>query len=109
MEAYYTVLIETFWGKERILEVYLNVVETGRGLFGVESACQRFFGCPASDVELDDAAALACVLPKPLARTPHSVLNTHASKYRKIYQQTEKRLTENSKSSSSYRLDISSK
>jgi monofunctional biosynthetic peptidoglycan transglycosylase len=95
VEAYYTVLIETFWGKERILEVYLNVVETGRGLFGVESACQRFFGCPASDVELDDAAALACVLPKPLARTPHSALNTHASKYRKIYQQTEKRLTEN--------------
>ena len=109
VEAYYTVLIETFWGKERILEVYLNVVETGRGLFGVESACQRFFGCPASDVELDDAAALACVLPKPLARTPHSVLNTHASKYRKIHQQTEKRLTENSKSSSSYRLDISLK
>lgn len=95
VEAYYTVLIETFWGKERILEVYLNVVETGRGLFGVESACQRFFGCQASDVELYDAAALACVLPKPLARTPHSVLNTHAAKYRKIYQQTEKRLPEN--------------
>lgn len=97
VEAYYTVLIETFWGKERILEVYLNVVETGRGLFGVESACQRFFGCPASDVELDDAAALASVLPKPLARTPNSVLNTHTAKYLKIYQQTEKRLTENLK------------
>ena len=63
IEAYYTVLIETFWGKERILEVYMNVAETGRGLFGVESACQRFFGCSASDVAMDDAAALACVLP----------------------------------------------
>lgn len=84
IEAYYTVLIETFWGKERILEVYLNVVETGRGLFGVEAACQRFFGCTAGEVDLDDAAALACVLPKPLARTPHTVLNTHTIKHKKI-------------------------
>ena len=84
IEAYYTVLIETFWGKERILEVYMNIAETGCGLFGVESACQRFFGCLASNVTLDDAAALACVLPKPLTRTPSSVLNTHTTKHRKI-------------------------
>lgn len=105
IEAYYTVLIEFFWGKERILEVYMNVVETGRGLFGVESACQRFFGCPASDVSLYDAAAIACVLPKPLIRTPHSVLNTHAVKHRKIYQQVEKLLTESSTSITLYRLN----
>lgn len=84
LEAYYTVLIEFFWSKERILEVYLNVIETGRGLFGVESACQLFFYSPACDVNLDDAAALACVLPKPLARTPHTVLRTHADKHKKI-------------------------
>lgn len=105
IEAYYTVLIEFFWGKERILEVYMNVVETGCGLFGVESACQRFFGCPASDVSLYDAAAIACVLPKPLIRTPHSVLNTHAAKHQKIYQQVEKLLTESSTSITLYRLN----
>ena len=89
LEAYYTILIETFWGKNRILEVYLNVVETGRGLFGVEAACQRFFGASASKISLDDAAALACVLPKPLTRTPHSVINTLAAKYRKIIRDVE--------------------
>jgi len=89
IEAYYTVLIETFWGKDRILEVYMNVAETGRGLFGVEAACHRFFGISASEVGLDDAAALACVLPKPLTRTPNSVLNTHTSKYRKIIRDVE--------------------
>lgn len=94
IEAYYTVLIETFWGKDRILEVYLNVAETGRGLFGVESACQRFFGCPASKVCLDDAAALACILPKPLARTPNTVVTHHATKYRKIIQLVERNLSE---------------
>ena len=90
LEAYYTILIETLWGKNRILEVYLNVVETGRGLFGVEAACQRFFGVSASKVGLDDAASLACVLPKPLTRTPHSVVNTHASKYKRIIHDVQK-------------------
>ena len=105
IEAYYTVLIETFWGKERILEVYINVAETGRGLFGVESACQRFFGCSASDVAIDDAAALACVLPKPLTRTPSSVLNTHATKHRKICREVLDFLTENSTSLTTYKLE----
>ena len=105
IEAYYTVLIETFWGKERILEVYMNVAETGRGLFGVESACQRFFGCSASDVAIDDAAALACVLPKPLTRTPSSVLNTHATKHRKICREVLDFLTENSTSLTTYKLE----
>ena len=105
IEAYYTVLIETLWGKERILEVYLNVAETGRGLFGVESASQRFFGCPASDVTIDDAAALACVLPKPLTRTPSSVMNTHTTKYRKLCREVENLLTESCTSLTMYKLD----
>ena len=104
IEAYYTVLIETLWGKERILEVYINVAETGCGLYGVESACQRFFGCSASDVTLDDAAALACVLPKPLTRTPSSVLNTHATKHRKICREVMDFLAENSTSLTTYKL-----
>ena len=105
IEAYYTVLIEILWGKERILEVYMNVAETGRGLFGVESACQRFFGCPAHDVNIDDAAALACVLPKPLTRTPSSVLNTHATKHQKICREVENFLTENYASLTMYKID----
>lgn len=104
IEAYYTVLIETFWGKERILEVYMNIAETGCGLFGVESACQRFFGCSASDVTLDDAAALACVLPKPLTRTPSFVLNTHSTKHKKICREVMDFLAENSTSLTTYKL-----
>ena len=91
-EAYYTVLIETFWGKERILEVYMNVAETGRGLFGVESACHHYYGCSSGDVSLDEAAALACVLPKPLAITPSIVYTVHASKHRKIVREVGRRI-----------------
>ena len=87
IEAYYTMLIELFWSKERILEVYLNIAETGRGLFGVEAACNRYFSCSSSDISVSDAAALACVLPKPLARTPALVLAHHANKHSKIAQQ----------------------
>ena len=83
-EAYYTVLVELIWGKERILEVYLNVAETGRVLFGVEAACQRYFSCPASDLAVSDAAALACVLPKPLTRTPEMVMSVHSDKHLKL-------------------------
>ena len=87
IEAYYTMLIELFWSKERILEVYLNIAETGRGLFGVEAACNRYFSCSSSDISVSDAAALACVFPKPLARTPALVLTHHANKHSKIAQQ----------------------
>ena len=81
IEAYYTVLIEILWGKERILEVYLNIAETGRGLFGMEAACQRYFGTSASEISVSDAAALACVLPKPLTRTPKTVISIHARRH----------------------------
>lgn len=84
IEAYYTALIEILWGKERILEVYLNIAETGRGLFGMEAACQRYFGTPASTISVSDAAALACVLPKPLTRTPETVMSIHAHRHAAI-------------------------
>jgi monofunctional biosynthetic peptidoglycan transglycosylase len=83
LEAYYTVLIEFIWGKERILEVYLNVAETGKGLYGMEAACQVYFKCFADDVDIEDAVALVCTLPRPLTRTPASVRTTHASKISK--------------------------
>lgn len=73
VEAYYTVLIEFFWSKERIMEVYLNVAETGKGLFGVEAASMKYFGRHASSVTLRQAAEIACVLPDPLHRTPSYV------------------------------------
>lgn len=64
-EAYFTVLIEWLWGKERIMEVYLNVIEMGNGIFGVEAASQAYFGCAASCMTMREAALLAASLPNP--------------------------------------------
>ena len=69
-EAYFTVLIEKIWGKERILEVYLNVVEMGPGIYGTESAARHYFDKHASELQMADATSLACCLPNPLKRTP---------------------------------------
>jgi monofunctional biosynthetic peptidoglycan transglycosylase len=65
LEAYFTVLIETLWPKRRILEVYLNVAEFGRGVFGVGPAAEVFFRKPAARLNTYDAALLAAVLPSP--------------------------------------------
>jgi monofunctional biosynthetic peptidoglycan transglycosylase len=65
LEAYFTVLIETLWPKQRILEVYLNVAEFGAGVFGVEAAAQAFYRKPAVRLNAADAALLAAVLPSP--------------------------------------------
>jgi monofunctional glycosyltransferase len=66
IEAYFTFLIELTWSKRRILEVYLNIVELGDGVFGVEAASQRYFRKPASSLSVEEAALLAAVLPNPL-------------------------------------------
>ena len=65
METYFTVLIETLWSKERILEVYLNIVELGDGVYGVEAASQYYFKKPAARLNANEAALLAAVLPNP--------------------------------------------
>jgi monofunctional biosynthetic peptidoglycan transglycosylase len=65
LEAYFTVLIEAFWPKRRIIEVYLNVAEFGYGIYGAEAAAQRFFHKPASSLTREDSAVLAAVLPNP--------------------------------------------
>jgi monofunctional glycosyltransferase len=65
LEAYFTVLLETFWPKRRILEVYLNIAEMGDGVFGIEAASQRYFHKPASRLTAEEAAAIAAVLPNP--------------------------------------------
>jgi monofunctional biosynthetic peptidoglycan transglycosylase len=65
LEAYFTVLIETFWPKRRILEIYLNIAEFGYGTYGAEAAAQRYFHLPAARLTRSDAAVLAAVLPNP--------------------------------------------
>ena len=66
LEAYFTVLIETLWPKKRILEVYLNVIEQGHGVYGVEASAQKFFKKPASKINSSQAALMAAVLPNPI-------------------------------------------
>ena len=65
-KTYFTVLIEAIWGKRRIMEVYLNTVEMGPGLYGVEAAAHRYFGVSARDVSAAQAARLIAILPSPL-------------------------------------------
>lgn len=67
-EAYFTVLIETIWGKRRIMEVYLNVAETGIGTYGVNAAAMRYFGHDASRLTPAEAGRIAAVLPLPKKR-----------------------------------------
>ena len=66
LEAYFTGLIEAGWGKRRILEVYLNVVEWGPGLYGAEAASQRYFKTSAAKLTPAQSARLAAILPSPL-------------------------------------------
>jgi len=68
LEAWYTVLIETIWGKRRIMEVYLNVAETGIGTYGVEAGAQRYFHHGANRLSSTEAARIAAVLPLPKKR-----------------------------------------
>lgn len=65
IESYLTLLMELLWPKERILEVYLNIAEMGRGVFGVEAAARCFFRRPAAHLNKRQAATLAAVLPSP--------------------------------------------
>lgn len=65
IEAYFTVLLEKIWGKERILEVYLNVIETGVGIYGVEEAGEIYFRTPANKINKEEAALIAATLPAP--------------------------------------------
>ncbi len=66
LEAYLTIIMELTWPKERILEVYLNIAEFGKGIYGVQAASQRFFHKPASRLSSSEAATLAAVLPNPI-------------------------------------------
>jgi monofunctional glycosyltransferase len=65
LEAWFTLLIEGLWPKQRILEVYANIAEFGDGIYGAEAAAQRFFGRPAAALGRSESARLAAVLPNP--------------------------------------------
>jgi monofunctional biosynthetic peptidoglycan transglycosylase len=65
LELYFTKMIEWIWGKERILEVYLNVIEMGRGIYGAEAAAQAYFSKPAKNLTRREAALIAACLPNP--------------------------------------------
>lgn len=65
LEVYFTFMIEVFWGKERILEVYLNTIEMGDGIFGIEAASETYFNKHAKNLTRSEAAMIAACLPNP--------------------------------------------
>jgi len=69
-EVYFTLLIETFWSKRRIMEVYLNMIEMGPGIYGAEAAAQQYFHKSASKLTRGEAALIAVSLPNPKKRNP---------------------------------------
>ncbi len=69
LEAWFTFWIETIWGKRRIMEVYLNVAETGIGTYGAEAGSQRYFGHSAARLSSDEASRMAAALPSPKKRS----------------------------------------
>lgn len=73
MEAGFALSLETIWGKKRILEVYLNIAEFGKGIYGVEAASQHYFNRSASRLTKNQAARLAVMLPSPRTRSPNNL------------------------------------
>lgn len=87
LEAVYTKLIEWIWGKQRILEVYLNTVEMGKGIFGVEMAAQHYFNKPAKNLSRGEAAMIIACLPNPKIYTVKPVSRFVAWKSKWILRQ----------------------
>jgi monofunctional biosynthetic peptidoglycan transglycosylase len=84
LEVYFTFMIEAVWGKQRILEVYLNVSEMGKGVFGIEAAAQKYFRKPASKLSADQAAMIAAALPNPKRYSIKPLSNYVARRYPQI-------------------------
>ena len=66
LETYFTFMIELIWGKKRILQVYINVIEMGEGIYGIEAAAQKYFNKPALNLSRQEAAMIAASLPNPV-------------------------------------------
>ncbi len=87
LETYFTFMIEKIWGKKRILEVYLNVAETGKGIFGMEKAAQTYFGKSAKELSQSQAAAIAAALPNPKKYSVKPMSPYVSARSKKIVQQ----------------------
>jgi len=83
-EMYFTKMIEWLWGKKRILEVYLNVIEMGPGIFGIEAAAQKYFGKSAKNLTRSEAAMIIGCLPNPKRFTVKPISSRVAWRYPKI-------------------------
>lgn len=81
LEVYFTFLIELIWGKERILEVYLNEAEMGKGIFGIEAAAKKYFNKKASKLTRTEAAKIASCLPNPIRYTVKPISPYVSRKY----------------------------
>lgn len=87
LEVYFTFMIEKIWGKERILEVYLNVIEMGEGVFGIERAANIYFNKTASNLSQQEAALIAACLPNPKRYKVKPASSYITGRSRKIMQQ----------------------
>lgn len=87
LEIYFTKMIEWVWGKKRILEVYLNVAEMGKGVYGMEAAAQTYFGKSAKNLSRAEAAMIASCLPNPVRFPVKPISNYVARRYPWVIQQ----------------------
>ncbi len=87
LETYFTFMIELLWSKERILEMYLNVAEMGKGIFGIERAANSYFNKSAKDLTQQEAALIAAILPNPKTYKIKPPSNYVSGRSRKIMQQ----------------------
>jgi len=87
LEAYFTFMIELIWSKKRILEVYLNVIEMGKGVYGIEAASQSYFNKPAASLTRMEAAMIASSLPNPKNYTVKPLSNYVAARRQWVLQQ----------------------
>ncbi|UAY52090.1 monofunctional biosynthetic peptidoglycan transglycosylase [Ferruginibacter albus] len=87
LEVYFTFMIEKIWGKKRILETYLNVIETGKGVFGVEAASQFYFNKSAKTLTRSEAAMIAACLPNPKRFTVKPMSKYVSNRYDDIMRQ----------------------
>jgi monofunctional biosynthetic peptidoglycan transglycosylase len=81
LEVYFTFMIEKLWGKKRILQMYLNVSEMGRGVYGIEAAAQYYFRKPAKSLSRSESAMIASCLPSPKRYTIKPMSRHVASRY----------------------------
>jgi monofunctional biosynthetic peptidoglycan transglycosylase len=87
LEVYFTFMIEVFWGKKRILDVYLNTIEMGDGIFGIEAAAKTYFNKPAKNLTRQEAATIAACLPNPKRYKVKPLSNYVASRSQWVMQQ----------------------